>query len=198
MLPVFSKIFERLTLNRMESFISRLNILTPSQFGFQKGKSTSLAVIKLVTHVVQAYHQKTCSACDTVNHKLLMKKLEHHGFRGQCSEYLHSYFSNRRQYVQVDGLDSSYMLVSYANDATLLPCIPSPNMRSDVTESLNRDLSKISAWCNLWGMRLYPNKTQSMIVSRSRTVFPPHPDLLVGSTSLNFCESFFFNYWCYV
>ena len=31
------------------------------------------------------------------------------------------------------------MLVSYADDATLLACIPSPNMRSDVTESLNRD-----------------------------------------------------------
>ena len=29
-----------------------------------------------------------------------------------------------------------------------------------------------------------------MIVSRSRTVFPPHPDLLVGSTSLNSCDFF--------
>ena len=36
------------------------------------------------------------------------------------------------------------MLVSYADDANLLACIPSPNMRSFVTESLNRDLSKIS------------------------------------------------------
>ena len=82
------------------------------------------------------------------------------------------------------------MLVSYADDAPLLARIPSPNRRSDVTESLNRDLSKISTWCNLWGMRLNSNKTQSMIVSRSRTVFPPHPDLLVGSTSLNSCEFF--------
>ena len=63
-------------------------------------------------------------------------------------------------------------------------------MRSDVTESLNRDLSKISTWCNLWSKRLNPNKTQSMIVSRSRIVFPSHPDLLVGSTSLNSCDFF--------
>ena len=61
-------------------------------------------------------------------------------------------------------------------------------MKSDVTESLNRDLSKISTWRNLWDMRLNPNKTQSMIVSRSRTVFLPHPDLLVGGTSLNSCN----------
>ena len=56
------------------------------------------------------------------------------------------------------------MLVSYADDATLLARILSPNMRSDVTKSLNRDLSIISTWCNLWGRRLNPNKTQSMIV----------------------------------
>ena len=80
------------------------------------------------------------------------------------------------------------MLVSHADDATLLANIPSPNMRSDVAESLNRDLSKISTWCNLWGMRLNPNKTQSVIVSRSRTVFPPHPNILVGSISLNSCD----------
>ena len=81
------------------------------------------------------------------------------------------------------------MFVSYADDETLLARIPSPNMRSDVTESLNRDLSKISIWCNLWGMRLNPNKTQSMIVSRSRTIFLLHSDLFVGSTSLNSCDS---------
>ena len=53
-------------------------------------------------------------------------------------------------------------------------------------------VGKISTWCNLWGMRLNPNKTQSIIVSRSRTVFPPHPDLFEGSTSLSSCEFFIF------
>ena len=76
------------------------------------------------------------------------------------------------------------MLVSYTDDGSLLARIPSPNMRSDVAESLNRDPNKINTWCNLWGMRLNPNKTQSMIVSRPRAVFPPHPDLLVGSSLL--------------
>ena len=82
-LPVFSKIFERLTLNRMQSFISRLDILTPCQFGFRKDRNTSLAVIKPISHVVWAYHQKIYSACflldfkkafNTLNHELLLKK----------------------------------------------------------------------------------------------------------------------------
>ena len=72
------------------------------------------------------------------------------------------------------------MLVSYVEDATLLVHILSLNMRPDVTESLNRDQSKITTWCNLWGLRLNHNKTQSMIVIGSRTVFPPHPGLLVA------------------
>ena len=41
------------------------------------------------------------------------------------------------------------MLVAYADDATLLAVVPSPNMRSVISESLNRDLAKISEWCRL-------------------------------------------------
>ena len=120
-LPVFSKIFERLTLNRMERFISKYNLLTPCQFGFRKGFSTTHAVVKLLTNIVKAYHQKIYSACffldlrkafDTVNHELLIRKLEHYGFRGQCSEYLKSYYENRLQYVHANGYDSSYKPVT--------------------------------------------------------------------------------------
>ena len=115
-LPLFSKIFERLTLRRMEGFLNRYNILTPCQFGFRKERSTSLAITKLVSLVVQAYHQKIyCvvffldlkKAFDTVNHGLLIKKLEHYGFRGQCSDYLRSYYNNRKQYVHLKDHDSS-------------------------------------------------------------------------------------------
>ena len=62
-LPLFSKLFEKLTLARMVSFISRQNILTPVQFGFRSGFSTSHAVIKLVSHIVKAYHDRVYSAC---------------------------------------------------------------------------------------------------------------------------------------
>ena len=121
-LPVFSKVFERLTLNRIEGFISRFNILTQCQFGFRKGCSISQAVVKLLSHVIQAYHEKIYSACffldlrkafDTVNHSLLIQKLEHYGFRGPCSGYLRSYYLNRKQYVHVNGCNSSLKSVVY-------------------------------------------------------------------------------------
>ena len=79
-LPLFSKVFEKLTLIRMDNFISRHNLLTPSQFGFRKGCSTTHAIVKLLSHVVQACHRKQYSGCffldlkkafDTIDHKIL-------------------------------------------------------------------------------------------------------------------------------
>ena len=34
---------------------------------------------------------------------------------------------------------------------------------------MNRDLNRVSVWCNQWGMKLNASKTKTMIVSRSRT-----------------------------
>ena len=48
--------------------------------------------------------------------------------------------------------------------------MPSPGERVAVSESTNRDLNRVSVWCNLWGMKLNASKTKAMIVSRSRTV----------------------------
>ena len=81
-------------------------------------------------------------------------------------------------------------LVAYADDATLYASVPSPDRRPDIAESLNRDLARISAWCKSWGMKLNANKTQSMVVSRSRTEDPPHPDLLIDNIPLTTCNSF--------
>ena len=81
-------------------------------------------------------------------------------------------------------------LVAYADDATLIAVIPSPHHRHLVSESLNRDLAKIYDWCSLWGMKLNANKTQSMIVSRSRTVYPNHRDLFINNVVLTTCGSF--------
>ena len=86
--------------------------------------------------------------------------------------------------------DLENKLVAYADDATLFASVPSPISRPMIAESLNRDLARISAWCKSWGMKLNASKTQCMIVSRSRTLNPPHPDLLIDNVPLTSCESF--------
>ena len=63
-------------------------------------------------------------------------------------------------------------LCGYADESTLVAVVPSPGERATVSESMNRDLTRVSVWCNLWGMILNASKTKTMIASRSRTVHP--------------------------
>ena len=63
-------------------------------------------------------------------------------------------------------------LYGYADDSTLVAVVPSPGERVTVSESMNRDLNRVSVWCDLWGMKLNASKTKTVIVSRSRTVHP--------------------------
>ena len=71
--------------------------------------------------------------------------------------------------------------------------VPSPGVRVTVAEALIRDLGTISAWCDLWGMKLNVSKTKTMIVSRSRTMHPQSPPLIIGGTVLK--ESDDLVYW---
>ena len=64
-------------------------------------------------------------------------------------------------------------LYGYADDSTLVAVVPLPGEKVAVSESMNRDLNRVSVWCNLWGMKLNELMgTKTMIVSRSRTVHP--------------------------
>ena len=79
-----------------------------------------------------------------------------------------------------NGLENK--IVSYADDTTVYAEVKCPADRATVSDSLNRDLVTIESWCNTWGMKLNPSKTSTIIVSRSRTLHPPHPPLqLCGS-----------------
>ena len=55
-------------------------------------------------------------------------------------------------------------LTGYADDSTLLYVVPFPGVRTTVAESLNRNLGKVSEWCDLRFMKLNACKTKTMIV----------------------------------
>ena len=52
-------------------------------------------------------------AFDTVNHSILLKKLEHYGIRGTALKWFTSYLTDRQQYVSVNGHCSNYLDISY-------------------------------------------------------------------------------------
>ena len=117
LLPTFSKIFERCIFNRLLNFIDRYSLLETNQFGFRKKKSTEDAILDLTNKIYQSLNNKEYSigvfidyskAFDTIDHQILLKKLEKYGVRGIPLQLFRSYLSNRKHKTKIqDNLSSS-------------------------------------------------------------------------------------------
>ena len=108
LLSVFSKIIEKVVHQRLHLFLQENDIIYKSQYGFQKNESTIHSLIQIVEKIRNAIGNKMygCGifidlkkAFDTVNHTILLNKLEHCGIRGSDLKWFTSYLSNRSQYV---------------------------------------------------------------------------------------------------
>ena len=75
---------------------------------------------------------------------------------------------------------SSSVPIGYAGDATLMNVVPSPGVIVAVTESLIRDLERVSEWCDLWGGNKNTSNAKTVIVSISRTMHPQSPPLTMS------------------
>ena len=115
-LPVFSKFLERIVYNRLINFLNKYDILCRNQYGFRENYSTAQALIQLYDKISNALDNKRVTlglfidlskAFDTVNHEVLLDKLEHHGVRGIALQWFKCYLSCRKQFVQYNGYNSS-------------------------------------------------------------------------------------------
>ena len=52
-------------------------------------------------------------AFDTVNHNILLKKLEHYGIRGPLNNWFKSYLTNRKQFVSILGFNSNITIIKH-------------------------------------------------------------------------------------
>ena len=116
-LPALSKIFEKVLSTKLLSFFTQNSVLQSTQYGFRKEHNTTQAVLDVITHIYDSISSNNHSsvltldlkkALDTVNHNILLHKLEHYGIRGLGNKLLRSYLSNRIQEVSVNGKMSSF------------------------------------------------------------------------------------------
>ena len=204
-LPVLSKVFERIVYNQFHQYLCDNNILYRFQSGFRPSFSTETALtflcdkIKLkmdngmYTGLVLLDLQK---AFDTVNHQILIKKLEAVGANRVVTNWFLSYVSDRKQIVQIkdsvsdtcnmncgvpQGSILGPLLFSiYINDmeratncdlclyADDSALIVSGKNVSEIEEDLSRNLSSLKDWLEESKLSLHVGKTESIIFGSKR------------------------------
>ena len=91
------------------SYLEKNNLLYDKLFDFRKKHCTIAALAELTeinrmgskeTHNISVFLKK---AFDTLDHSILLDKLEVHGIKGVANKWFESYLLNRMQFVEVNG-----------------------------------------------------------------------------------------------
>ena len=103
-------------------FFGSKNIISNTQFGFRTQHSTSHAIHHSVNfinkshidnkHVIGIFIDLS-KAFDTIDHKILLKKLYKYGVRGSAHNLIGRYLSNRYQHVKIGDETSDNLLVKF-------------------------------------------------------------------------------------
>jgi hypothetical protein len=117
-LPSASKVFERVMYNQIYQYFTDNSLFFNSQYGFRQKHSTEFAALELIDRIILEMDQNKypiniymdlSKAFDTLDHHILIHKLQHYGFMGKTIDLMNSYLTNRAQYVEYNGVPSNLL-----------------------------------------------------------------------------------------
>ena len=117
LLSSFSKLMEKVVARQLIGFLNFHNLLYKRQYGFMANHNCSQPVLHFSEKIYSALNQKPSlvslsifidlkKAFDTVDHTILLQKMEHYGIRGISNKWFQNYLTNREQFVSVHGVNS--------------------------------------------------------------------------------------------
>ena len=180
-LSTISKIFEKIVFDQMNEYFASNAMLTPYQSGFRKGYSTMTSLLKttnewlvnmdkgLINGVVFLDLKK---AFDTVDHDILIKKLEFYGIKNTALRWFISYLSQRKQVPALFADDTNLSV----RGATA----------GEIEEKLESDLNNVHNWLLTNKLTLNVRKTEYMLIGSRQKLSQVKidPDLHIGSEGI--------------
>ena len=120
LLSSISKIFEQVAFNQLHTYLTSNDLVYESQYGFRRHHSTELAVLEFTDRIKKEMDAKKIpfsifldlsKAFDTLDHSVLLSKLQYYGTRDTALYWFKRYLSKRTQYVDCDGISSSIRVI---------------------------------------------------------------------------------------
>ena len=224
LLSSFSKILEKIVAKQMYAFLYSENILFNHQYGFRKGHNTSHVLIQFLDKIHKALNKNIPEytlglfldlkkAFDTVDHSILLKKLDHYGFRGVSNSWFENYLTGRFQYVCIEGINSEkreikfgvpqgsvlgpLLFLVFINDLANASNFSTLLFADDTTLQLssndvvhlfseaNEQIKGIASWFQCNRLTLNTSKTRYAIFRTKNMILPPNLDLKIGNEEIS-------------
>ena len=199
-LSPFSKIFENIIYNRLNDYFMHNNFIAKEQFGFRIRHSTNQVIADVVNKLQISSDDRLYTylilldlskAFDTVDHQILLIKLEKYGIRGNTLKLIHNYLINRKQTVNINNTFSDLKTIKcgvpqgsilgpllfsiYVNDlpkasnfdtrlfADDTALLLTDSNLTTLNKKVNSEFSKIENWLNANKLSLNYSKTKYLL-----------------------------------